>query len=214
MRHLIYLLVVANLVFFLWNAIQDPVVNEAGQELPPLPDGVRKLVTLEEREQAAVEAVTAAEPPGAGMPLACQTLGPFLSIGDLQAAKARIDQVGYASEQRTSETDVKIGYWIYLPAMKSDKAHEITRLLDSKQDRDYYIGKDNLIALGAFKEISRAQIRLKKLRKYGLDPVLEPHYQTRSVHWLDIDGSGSTDGVLSAIIRDLPDVQLQARACQ
>jgi hypothetical protein len=214
MRHLIYLLVVANLVFFFWHAIQDPVVHEAEQALPPLPDGVRKIVTLDEREQAAVEAVTAAQPPGAGMPLVCQTLGPFLTIGDMQAARARLSEAGYPSEQRTSEMDVKIGYWIYLPPMESDKALEITRLLDSKQDREYYVGKDNLIALGAFKEMSRAQVRLENIRKLGLDPVLEPNYQLRTVHWLDIHGPGSADAELPAIMRDFPDIQSQPRACQ
>lgn len=214
MRYLIYLLVMANLGFFLWYATQDPAVNEAEQELPSLPKGVRRLVTLEEREQAAPEAVTAAQPPGAGLTLACQSLGPFLSTGSLQTAKARLDQAGYPSEQRTSEMDVEIGYWIYLPAMESDKAQEITRLLDSKQDREYYIGKDNLIALGAFKEMSRAQIRLESVRKHGLDPVLEPRYKARTVHWLDIDGPKITDGELPAIMKELPDVQLQGRACR
>lgn len=214
MRHLIYLLVVANLAFFLWHAIQDPAVNGAEQELPPLPEDVRQLVTLEEREQSAPEAVTIAQPPGAGTPLACQSLGPFLSTGSLQTAKARLEQAGYPSEQRTAEMDVEIGYWIYLPAMESDKAQEITKLLDSKQDREYYIGKDNLIALGAFKEMSRAEIRLESVRKHGLDPVLEPRYQARTVHWLDIDGSKITDGELPALMTEFPDVQLQARACQ
>ena len=45
MRHVIYFLVVANLVFFLWHAIQGPTVGEPG--LPALPANVKLLVTLE-----------------------------------------------------------------------------------------------------------------------------------------------------------------------
>ena len=214
MRHLIYLLVVVNLVFFLWHAIQGPAVKEAERELPPLPRGARPLVTLEEREQAAIEAVTAAQSPGAGMPLACQSLGPFLSTAYLQTARARLEEAGYPSEQRTDKMDVEIGYWVYLPPMEIDEALEIARLLDSKQDREYYIGKDNLISLGAFKEKSRAEVRLKSARKYGLDPLLEPRYQKRTVHWLDIDGSKIAAGELPAIMREFPDVRLKARACR
>jgi len=214
MRHLIYLLVVVNLVFFLWHAIQGPAVNEVERELPPLPAGVRPLVTLQEREQAAIEAATAAEPPGAGMPLACQSLGPFLTAAKLQAAQDRLEAAGYPGKQRTSEMDVQIGYWVYLPAMETGEAQAVAQLLDSQDDKEYLIGKDNVISLGAFKERSRAEIRLKSAREHGLDPLLEPRYRKRTVHWLDIDGPPVAGGELPLIIREFPDIQLQARACQ
>lgn len=217
MRHLIYFLVVANLVFFLWHTIEGTTVVETEAMLPPLPDGVHSLVTLEEREtaQAAeVESITGSEPPGAGISTSCYMLGPFYLATEMQAVEERLNQLGYKPEQSTAEEEIEIGYWIYMPAMEHEEAQEIAALFDSKNDREYFIGKDNVIALGAFKELTRAEIRLEDVRGYGLDPVLEPRYRTETVHWLEFEGPGDEGVDLTAITEGFPDVHTQQRACE
>ena len=212
MRHVIYFLVVANLVFFLWHAIQGPTVGEPG--LPALPANVKLLVTLEEREAALavdVDAVTETQPPGAGETISCQMLGPFFSVVEIQSVEERLNQAGYRTEQYDFEENEVIGYWIYLPAMERDKAKEIGTMLDSKKDREYFIGKDNLISLGTFKELSRAEVRLAAVRKYGLDPTLEPRF--RLAHWLNIEDPGGKDVDLALIEKEFPDVHMQQRVC-
>lgn len=217
MRHLIYFLVVANLVFFLWHTIEGTTVVETEAMLPPLPDGVHSLVTLEEREtaQAAeVESITGSEPPGAGISTSCYMLGPFYLATEMQAVEERLNQLGYKPEQSTAEEEIEIGYWIYMPAMEHEEAQEIAALFDSKNDREYFIGKDNVIALGAFKELTRAEIRLEDVRGYGLDPVLEPRYRTETVHWLEFEGPGDEGVDLTAITEGFPDVHTQQLACE
>jgi hypothetical protein len=217
MRHLIYFLVVANLVFFAWHAIQGTTGVETEAVLPPLPDGIDSLVTLEEREtaQAAdIESLTGSEPPGAGVPIGCYLLGPFYLAAERQAVEERLNQSGYKPQQSTTEEEIEIGYWIYLPAMEREEAEEITALFDSENDRDYFIGKDNVIALGAFKELTRAEIRLEDIRKYGLDPVLEPRYRTDTVHWLEFEDTGDGGVDLTAITEGFPDVRTQQRVCE
>ncbi|MFV1972980.1 MAG: hypothetical protein ACC648_04610 [Thiohalobacterales bacterium] len=217
MRHLIYFLVVANLIFFLWHAIQGTTVGESGTVLPPLPAGVESLVTLEERataQAAKIESVTGSEPPGAGLVLSCTMLGPFYSAADMQVVEARLIRSGHSPVPNTSEEKVGIGYWLYMPEMSSETAQEITALFDSKDDREYFVGKGNLIALGAFRELSRAELRLEKVRNYGLEPLLEPRYRTDTVHWLGFPGPGNADVDLAAITAGFPDVEIQQRACE
>jgi hypothetical protein len=217
MRHLIYFLVVANLAFFFWHAIEGRTVGETEAVLPPLPDGMHSLVTLEEREAAqaaAIESITGSEPPGAGISISCYMLGPFYSAAEMQAVEERLNQSGFKPVQSASEENVETGYWIYLPAMGRDAAEEIAILFDSKNDRDYFIGKDNVVALGAFKELTRAETRLEHVRRYGLDPVLEPRYRTETVHWLEFEGSGDEGVDLTAVTEGFPDVRTQQRVCE
>lgn len=217
MRYLIYLLILANLAFFLWHTIQETTGVVAEPVLPPLPDGIHSLVTLEEREaaQAAeLESLTGSEPPGAGMSINCYMLGPFYLAAEMQVVEERLKQSGYKPEQSATEDEVESGYWIYLAGMDREEAEEIAMLFDSKNDREYFIGKDNVIALGAFKELTRAEIRLEDVRKYGIDPVLEPRYRTETVHWLAFEGPGDEGVDMTAITEGFPDVRTQQRVCE
>jgi len=217
MRHLIYFLVVANLAFFLWHTVQGTIVVETESVLPPLPEGVHSLVTLEEREtaQAAeIETLTKSEPPGAGSSISCYLLGPFYLAAEMQVVEERLNQSGYRPEQSTTENEIEIGYWIYLPEMEREEAQEIAELFDSENDREYFIGKDNVIALGAFKELTRAEIRLEDVRRYGIDPVLEPRYRTETVHWLEFEDPGDEGVDLTLITEGFPDLRAQQRVCE
>ncbi len=48
MRYIVYLLLIANAVFLGWNLSQGKTVAQKEQSLPPIPDGVRTLVMLQE----------------------------------------------------------------------------------------------------------------------------------------------------------------------
>ena len=82
MRHIVYLLLVANLLFFAWNHFQVQKTVDSVQSLPPLPAGVNTLVTLQEHERdmsvpadgEAIEALTRAQPPGALSAGRCRAL--------------------------------------------------------------------------------------------------------------------------------------------
>lgn len=51
MRHLVYLLLVANLVYFGWNLYQEQPAGDLVRELPPLPATAKPLVMLRELQQ-------------------------------------------------------------------------------------------------------------------------------------------------------------------
>lgn len=222
MRYVVYLLLAVNAVYFTWNLLSDSPGPRLARRLPPIPESVRTLVTLREMREAnkqpadmsEVEAITQLEPPGAGPALGCQTLGPFLAAADLQQAAHELNSRGLAAQPFESEESVETGYWIYLPPMEWEAAKKITAMLDEKDDKVYFIGKGNLVALGTFDTEDRAKVRLEQLREYGLEPLLEPRYKTRTVHRLELKAAGNNRQDMAAILEEYPDIRLQNAACR
>ena len=219
MRKVVYLLVVVNLGFLGWNIFQGQPVRQVERNLPTLPETVAPLVTLQEREQAvtdelsAIETLTGNEPPGAGGGLVCQTLGPFLSLDAMQAVAEKLVAMDLEPQQRESVKEYPIGYWVYLPEMERAEARRLAQILDDHNDKEYFIGKDNVFSLGAFRNMSRARVRLERVRKLGIDPRLETRYRTAAEYWLDFQAEPAAGEQLTGMVADTPDVWLQDRAC-
>jgi hypothetical protein len=221
MKYIVYLLLLANVIYLGWNIHLYQTAGEAVRELPPLPAGVTPLVTLQELEKqqeqtdetSRVDALTDSKPPGAGIALACKSIGPFLVEEELQAVAKQLGQQGLEVKRRTAEVQKPNGFWVYLPAMEREQVLQAVNKLEENRDREYYVGKGNFLALGTFKEISRAEIRLEETRKLGFDPILEARYETTTEYWLDIDTRLPAADVLDAILQDHPGLKLQDAAC-
>ena len=219
MRHVVYLLLVVNLVFLGWNIFQSQSVRQVERDLPPLPETAAQLVTLQEKEQAAaeevsvIENVTENEPPGAGVSLLCQTLGPFIAREAMLVMEARLVTMELEPQQRETAKQRPIGYWVHLPEMERAEARQQAQILDDHNDKEYYIGKDDVLSLGAFQDMNRAKKRLKRVRKLGLDAQLETRYRTVAEYWLDFQLESAAGEQLTGLVADDPDVWLQDRAC-
>lgn len=219
MRYIVYLLLVANLGYLGWNLFPGNSPGDLFRELPPIPEGARPLVTLQEMQQqkkfseiGAISALTMTAPPGAGV-LACQTLGPFENPEKAGAVTAQLEKLGLEPRQRIARIQEENGYWVYLPSMERAAAMEISRKLDESGDSDYFIGKDNFIALGTFNDIARAELRLRQVRKLGLEATLEARYTSHDSYWLEFSKLHSAGGELSAILGQNPQLQLHELEC-
>ena len=225
MRHVVYLLLVANLVYLGWNILQTSSVDEVVRTFPPLPATATRLVTLQEMEEeeeekqdavvevSVIEELTQEQPPGAGVALSCQTLGPFLAAEKMQLVEKKLAELGLEAKQRTTEVREQIGYWVYLPAMEREKVLQITKHLDENNDEDYFIGKDNVLSLGAFRGLQRANVRLENTRKLGLDPLLEPRYSTMSAQWFDLQVTAAGLDAAGEIAEQDQDIKIEILAC-
>jgi len=219
MRHVVYLLVMVNLGFLGWNIFQSQSIRQVERDMPPIPATVAPLVTLQEKEQAAadevsvIEIVTVNEPPGAGTNLVCQTLGPFLARQAMQEMEEKLVAMELEPQQRETARQRPIGYWVHLPEMAREEARRQAQILDDHNDKEYFIGKDNVLSLGAFKDMKRAQKRLKHVRKLGLDAQLETRYRTVEEYWLDFQPESGAGEQLTGLVEGDPDVWLQDRAC-
>ena len=227
MRHLVYLLLVANLVYLGWNVFESRSMVETERPLPPLPAMVSPLVTLQEREAqepvmadesviddvSIIEDLTEEQPPGAGVVVLCQALGPFLALDDLQAVENRLVDLGLQPTQRELQSKKLIGYWVYLPAMSPEEVKAVLAILKKHKDKEYYVGKKNFISLGTFGGMARAERRLKETRKMGLDAILQERFASQSSWWLDIQSDGSATEELNSLVEARPELQLVDLAC-
>lgn len=187
--------------------LQSPVTLQELKESQDKPEEPQAV------EISDIEALTESQPPGTGLPLSCYALGPFMAESEVQVTESRLDELELESTRRTAEVKEQIGYWIYLPPMERKQALAIKAKLDDNRDKEYYIGKENLISLGAFKGKLRADRRMKQLHKIGIEPVLQPRYATRNVFWLDID-KGLAGDDQDRLRSGLPDLDLQEQACR
>ena len=219
MRQVVYLLVLANLIFLGWNMFQNQSARQAERDLPPIPDTAVSLVTLQEKEQAAadevsvIDTLTGNEPPGAGVSLLCQTLGPFSVRAVMEEMEAKLVTMDLEPKQRETAKQRPIGYWVHLPEMERAEARRQAQVLDDHSDKEYFIGKDNVVSLGAFQDMNRAKKRLKRVRKLGLDAQLETRYRTVAEYWLDFELEAAEGEQLTGLVADDQEVWLQDRAC-
>ncbi|MEZ5543561.1 MAG: hypothetical protein R3F42_16220 [Pseudomonadota bacterium] len=223
MRHLVYLLLILNVAYFGWNLFAAGTPEQQQRELPPLPASAKPLVTLQEMQQHSaavleqdadgVDALTRTDPPGAGGTAVCQRLGPFLAEADARAVAAQLDRHGLEPRQRVSADRQESSYWVYLPSMTRAAAMEIARQLDAQGDHEYYIGKDNFISLGTFRDSARAEIRQRQLQEMGLDAMLEPRHATRDSYWLEFRGRHEAAPIVAEVMDRYPGLLLQPMAC-
>jgi hypothetical protein len=221
MRHIAYLLLVGNILYLGWNLFQDQSAVDTVAGLPPLPDGVHRLVTLQEHvhntsntDANMIEALTQAEPPSALGVAGCKAFGPFAAKADVEPVAARLADMGLDPVLHAVDSQVDNGYWIYLPGESRDGARDIVSQLQSKGDKEYFVGKDHVVSLGTFDGIERSQVRIDELRKMGFDPVLEQRFKTRQAFWLEMPASQVSSEVLNMLAAEYPGLEAHALSCR
>jgi cell division protein FtsN len=125
--------------------------------------------------------------------------------------------LGVNPRQRTSEVQEQAGYWVYLSPMSYPEAQAVANNLERHNDKEYFIGKNNYISLGAYKDAEMAENRRAQISAMGYEPKLNPRFQTRTVYWLDFNEDQAK--VLAPeewkrIATEYRDVLHQALSCQ
>ena len=220
MRYVIFLLVVMNCAYFSWQVFLDGPVKPVQRLLPPLPLDVRRLVTIQERdaqqstsETRKIEGLTATQPPGAVMPLSCQALGPFLAQSELTKFEKRLDRLGLTARSQTRYQREQVGYTVLLTSAGYDEALQNKRRLEKEDITASFIGVNNTLSLGAFRDKSRAETILARAQALGLHPRIEPGYAKRSTYWLVIQGHEDQDESLAGLTRKYSGLRLESMTC-
>jgi len=224
MRHVIYLLLVANALYFAWHLVESSSGNNARRVAVTLPPGVKSIETLREREErrtreklasvAEIERLVENEPPAAGSAAVCHTLGPFLTRKELADVRQALREQELDVKERSSQIEEVIGYRLYLPAMKRAVALQTARMLDRSKVNDYFIGQENLISLGVFAEKGRAEKHQETIRGLGFEPQIEPRFKMRDASWLDFVIADAASESLNEIIDKHQGIRLQTRVCE
>ena len=220
MRYVIYLLIAMNGVYFTWQFFLNVPDEPIERLLPPQPFDVRQLVTIEEKdarqstsETRKIEGLTATQPPGAILPLSCQALGPFLAESELKKFEKRLDGLGLTASTLTRHQREQVGYTVLLSSKGYEEALQSKRRLEKENITASFIGANNVLSLGAFRDKSRAEKVLARAQALGLDPRLEPGYAKRSTYWLVIEEHDDRDQSLAGLIRKHSDLRVNNMAC-
>jgi hypothetical protein len=221
MRYVIFLLVAMNCAYFSWQVFLNGPDKAVDRLLSPLPPDVRRLVTLEEKDarqsppdSRKIEDLTATQPPGAVLPLSCQALGPFLAKSELKPFEKRLDRLGLTARSQTRYQREQVGYTVLLSPIGYEEALQIKRRLEKENITTSFIGVNNVLSLGVFRDKSRAEKTLARAQALGLDPRIEPGYAKRSMYWLIIERRDDQDEDLTGLTRKYPGLQIEDIACQ
>lgn len=121
----------------------------------------------------------------------CVSYGPFPTEERAAAAGARLQRAGLAPERRETEGRLRVGYWVYLPALPSEEeAEAVTEKLRDNGFEDFYIVRsgenENAVSLGVFSDTGRADSRAARIGQMGLKPRITDRYREATVFWLDV----------------------------
>lgn len=205
MRILFLVLVLANVVAFIWYGWLRPPAQTSPQ-MTPLPH-VQPLKLISEltpaERQALVKASAPAPAPATpeipmpvttNVPQVCVSYGPFPSTKAEHTGLARLQEAGASVVQRTVPGKVRLGYWVYLPPFGSRReADAAAKLLKVRGVKDIYVVTDeanrNAISLGVFSDRFGALAHQKKIRDMGYRPLLTERFRDVPRYWLDAQGA-------------------------
>jgi hypothetical protein len=220
MRYVIFLLVAMNCAYFSWQVFLNGPDKPVKRSLPRLPLDVGRLVTLGEKDARHPPSVTrefedliATQPPGAVLPLSCQALGPFLAESELKQFEKRLDRLGLTARPQTRYQREQVGYTVLLSPSGYEEALQSKRRLEKENITANFIGVNNVLSLGAFRDKSRAEKTLARAQALGLDARIEPGYAKRSTYWLVIQGRDNQDEGLTGLTRKYSDLRVEDMVC-
>jgi len=220
MRYMIFLLVAMNCAYFSWQVLLNVPDKPVERSLPPLPPDLKRLVILKENdvrqpplETRQIENLTAAQPPGAVMPLSCQALGPFLAESGMKAFEKRLDRLGVTARSQTRYQREQVGYTVLLPVREYDEALQIKRRLEKENITANFIDMDNVLSLGSFRDKPLAEKILARAQRLGFAPRLEPGYAKRSSYWLVFQRHDNQDAGLAGLARNNSGLRVEEMVC-
>ena len=196
MKNLLLLLVLANVLYFLWGMYrQEPdlpgvvVINES--ELgPPLEVAVQP----DQESLASVGAILGAGQPSdleAVVGRSCVTVGPFKEEADASAAILDYSGEGLKAAVRSTEAEIFVGHWVQIRDVESEAAaSEILEELSDGDLSDAYLVRTEeeglKISLGVFDDMDGAEKVELQARSLGFAADISPRMAERTVHFVDV----------------------------
>lgn len=209
MRNLLLLLLLANILYFMWERIMDDgeepgvaVVTE--EQLGP---------PLELAEAPRPEAATSVGAMlGAGRPSelaavtgrSCVSIGAFRESGDAEAALADYEAQDMQASLRATQGELFVGHWVQIRNIANRRTADemLEKLHDGGLSEAYMVRSDDegiKISLGLFGDMSGAERTELQAKSMGLPADITPRMREATVFYVDIGlppgrGAGSMIG--------------------
>lgn len=196
MKNLLLLLLLANILYFMWGRFTEPspepgvaIVDES--ELgPPL--------SLSDAPQVAtsVGAMLASGAEGstdlaAVVGRSCVSIGPFTETADAERVLADYRQENLRATLRTTQGEIFVGHWVQIPdiANRTTANNILQKLTDGGLSDAYLIPMDDggmTISLGLFGDVTRAERVELQAESLNLHAEITPRTRETTVFYVDI----------------------------
>lgn len=238
MRSLCLILILANVLYFVWSQLIDVQVNALDRAPARTAEPPPRLVLAREAQPVSEEEESEsrdAEPPRAspiesptqsaartnGTELfTCTSIGPFADLAEASQAQASLRSAGYSPQQRVEQGELWVGYWVSVQDLPTrEAADQAIQALQGNDISDVYLmpGGDvgHTLSLGVFSDHQRAQRRAEQARTLGLDARIEDRKRAGSVYWLDVELTEPGKAIDTSILQSDPRkiMRLELREC-
>ena len=218
MRWFAAVLLLFNLLAYYWFGRQSSAVDSV-EVSSGIDDEAPSLVLVSELPEAAPEVSAIDVPASTENGASCWILGP-LNEPSIERLSTEMDAAGLSVSARNDiDTDLE-GYWVYLPARKSEQERAAMIKALQADDIDFFVfgnGKlVNSVSLGFFKERDNADQKHEELQAAGYSPEIASTSSLGGSFWVSM--SGQTFNLLSkAFWRDMgrlsPTMMVEAAGC-
>lgn len=241
MRTLCLLLILANVLFFVWSQLIDARVSSLDRKPANVAEPPARIVLAREQTSATPSEhlpaqIKDVQPPAVeplGQPrsagssevakldtLTCTSVGPFADLPQASQAQAALRAAGFQPRQRMEQGELWVGYWVSVQGLVTrDAAETALKTLSANGISDVYLmpGSDppNVLSLGVFSDYQRAQRRVDEVRALGLTPRIDDRKRAGSVYWIDVDLQEPGQILDSSIFQTDPGkiTRLEMRTC-
>lgn len=237
MRSFCLLLILANILYFVWSQMIDVQVNALDRAPPRSAEPPPRIVLAQEaqQEQDADPELRDVEPPRVApvqsptqnsarvtpdSMFTCTSVGPFADLAEATQAQAALRGAGFEPQQRIEQGELWVGYWVSVKNIETrEAADEAMQSLQGSGITDVYLmpggDPDYTLSLGVFSDYQRAQRRAQQVKAIGLEPQIEDRKRAGSVYWLDVDLPEPGRVIDTAIFQSDPGkiMRLEMREC-
>ncbi len=196
MKNLLLILLLANILYFLWGLVTEEeqpagvaIIDESDLG-PPLavtastePDAIASVgAVLGSGEPSALEAVVGRS---------CVTIGPFTASADADSARGEYAADGMSTRLRTDRGEIPIGNWVQIrnvPDRATGNAM-VEQLHNGGLGDAYLVETDDeglKIALGLFGDAENAERVELQARSLGFEPDISLRTREGSLFYVDI----------------------------
>jgi hypothetical protein len=197
-RSLFFALLILNLVFLVathWPARSAAAVP-GKSAMPAVP-------TLE---------LAKLSPAPTATPLRCRSIGPFADAFAVAAAGDLLRARGLQPRDRTADTNVNDGYWVYIAELTAAAQRTVIAKLAAAGIHDAASmtqpEQSDRVSVGFFSDQTHAVRRAEQVRQLGYKPVLDLHQHTVSMHWLDVDLKPAEPDVQTKLFQNMNGLQV------
>jgi hypothetical protein len=196
MKNLVLLLLLANILYFLWGMFSIPT-PEPGVEIVTESTLGPSMAVTANREADAVASV--GEILGSGLPSdlaavvgrSCVTIGPFKAAADAEVAQTAYRGEGMRTNLRSARGQVFVGHWVKIPDLADrDAGREIVRQLDAAGINEAYPVREDddsfsvsLIISGTLEVAENMELEARSL---GFEASIEPFMQEDDYFVVDV----------------------------